>query len=1028
MSNDMKNRHEHTHHQAPHHNGHDDHHHDHGHDHDHDHDHAHGHGHHHHHASQTQGRKVRKQWRSLSEMAEQPGFEELLEKEYPRQAAAFAQGGFDRRTFLKLMGSALALVGVNGCTTRPPAEQVIPYVQNPEELVPGRPVFYASTLALGGFGSGVLIETHEGRPLRLEGNPRHPATLGASDVFIQAAILDMYNPDRSTIVTQQGTPATWEEFTAAWSAAMAALPADGSGLAVLTESTSSPTLLAQLAALQAKYSGARWYQHDPVQDGTVEAGARMAFDRNVNTVYRLAAADVILTLDADLLGTMPGSLRYAREFAERRRVRTNAGPVSMSRVYAVECTPTTTGSVADHRLPLRPSEIELFARALAQALGVSVGGSVAEIPWDAAWFDGVVADLQANPGRSLVAVGRQQPPVVQALGHAINAALGNVGATVVYTEPVLSEATADLRALVQDSATGAVQALLILGGNPVYTAPADVDLAGALATMPFSAHLSLFQDETSAVTTWHLPQTHFVEEWSDARSYDGAASIVQPPISPLYEAVRSAHEVLALALEDTRDGYEIVRSTWEGQLAAEDFEAAWGRALNLGVIENSSFAPVDVAVRGDFAAALPATPSAASGLEVIFRPDAKLWDGRFAGNSWLLELPAPITKLCWDNAALVSPTTAVALGVNTESVIALDVAGRTLDVPVWVLPGQADDVITLSLGYGHTAGAEVGIGAGFNAYALRPSTGLWQVAGATAAATAGTYKLVTTQRRYEADLGDPIQVVTLQQYMEDPEHLLHTEHHAPISLLQEFVYDDYAWGMAIDLNACIGCNACVLACQTENNIPTVGKDQIGLSREMYWLRVDRYYEGELENPKTYFQPVPCMQCENAPCEVVCPVQATVHSDEGLNQMVYNRCVGTRYCSANCPYGVRRFNFKNYVDDAGILIDLRNPDVTVRPKGVMEKCTYCTQRISAARIAAKVEGRTVHDGEIVPACAGACPTQAIVFGDMNDANSRVAQLKAQPQHYPLLGDIQTKPRTTYLARFSNPNEAIDGTES
>ena len=996
------------------------------HHHDHDHDHDHDHHHHHPHGSQPSG--PRQQWRSLEEMAMEERFEELLQRDYPKQAAALEQSGLDRRTFLKLMGASLALTGLTGCATRPPSEPIIPYVRTPEEVIPGRPIYFASAMSLGGVATGVLIETHEGRPTRIDGNPRHPASLGASDVTMQASILELYNPDRSVDVRNNNNLTTWEAFRSALDETLAGLPADGAGLAVLTERVNSPTLARQLEALLEARPGATWYQYEPVNDEAILAGTSIAFGEPLTPVYRMASADLIVSLDADFLTGMPGSLRYAREFADRRRVRMIGGQTSMNRLYAVESTPTSVGAMADHRLPLAPSQIELFARALAQALGVNTGAAAVGL-WDATFFNTLVADLQEHRGNSLVIAGRGQPPAVQALAHAINATLGNVGRTVVYMQPFPAAPTnpAGLPGLVQAMNGGTIRALVILGGNPAYTAPADIGFATALSQVPFTVHLSPYHDETSARSTWHVPQTHYIEEWSDAVAYDGTVSVVQPPIGPLYPEVRSAIEIMALLLQDERSSYEIVRETWQASYAGDNFESYWTQALHNGVI-GSAATFVEVTLRPDLSAALPPVTTTAAGMEVVFQPDANLFDGRFAGNSWLLELPNPISKLSWDNAVLVSPNTALQLGVQNESEVEIIYAGRTLRGPVWIQPGQADNVVTLNLGYGREQGASVGQGVGFNAYAIRTATAPWYGSGAQVRATGGTLQLATTQRRYDAELNYPVRVATLAKFMENPNFVEDKVHRQEITLLADFPYEDYKWGMAIDLNACVGCNACVIACQTENNIPTVGKDQVRLGREMYWIRLDRYYEGSLENPQTHFQPVPCMHCETAPCELVCPVQATVHSSEGLNQMVYNRCVGTRYCSANCPYGVRRFNFMDYIDTTPILQEVRNPDVSVRAQGIMEKCSFCVQRISAARIAAKKEGRKIQDGEVQPACAVACPTQAIVFGDMNDRNSWVNALKAQPQNYALMGDIQTKPRTTYLARLTNPHEALDESKS
>ncbi|MEZ4638202.1 MAG: 4Fe-4S dicluster domain-containing protein [Caldilineaceae bacterium] len=701
----------------------------------------------------------------------------------------------------------------------------------------------------------------------------------------------------------------------------------------------------------------------------------------------------------------------------------------MNRLYVVESSLSTTGSVADHRLGLRPGQIESFARALAAAVGVDAGPVTMSGEWSTAWFNTVVADLQSHSGNCVVVAGPQQPPAVHALAHAINAALNAAGSTVTYTAPVVANQAVQaeqMAELVQEMNSGAVEALFILGGNPVFNAPADMGFADALAQVAFSTHLSPYVDETSSVTTWHVPQTHFIEEWSDARAFDGTASLVQPPIGPLYDTVRSAHEVVALLAGDSRSGYEILRDYWQGQ-AADGFEAFWNRALQSGVVNGTAFEPVQPTLVASLADVLPAAQQGSDGLELVFRPDYTLWDGRFAANSWLLELPDPITKISWDNVAVMSAATAADLGVQSEDMVELVVANRSVNAPVWVMPGQPDGVVSVSLGYGRSAGAEVAQGVGFNPYLLRTADNPWFAQGLDVRPLGQQYTIATTQTHYPMQSGEhpAVRVTTLADFKEDP-HFIHEEKLK--SLLPDWEYDGYAWGMAIDLTTCIGCNACVLSCQTENNIPSVGKEQVEIGREMYWLRIDRYFDGEDGSPQVYFQPVPCMHCENAPCELVCPVAATVHSDEGLNQMVYNRCIGTRYCSNNCPYKVRRFNFLNYIEEAPILGELRNPDVTVRPKGVMEKCTYCVQRINRAHVESKKENRSIFDGEVVPACASACPTKAIVFGDINDVNAEVSQWKSQPQNYGLLAELNTRPRTTYLARFYNSNIALELSEA
>lgn len=967
---------------------------------------------------------VHPQWQKLEELAARDDFETILQKDLPRAAAVLTRSGMDRRTFLKIMGASIALSGLGGCTAKAPDEPIIPYVEVPENIVLGRPLYFATTTTLGGFATGVLLETHEGRPARVEGNPNHPASLGGGDPYLLASVLELYNPDRSVFVLENTELRGWEDFQAALAPVLADAQGNGgAGMRILTETVTSPTLAAQLSNLLATYPSAKWYQYEPISQDNVVAGAQLAFGDVVNTVYKLENAKVILSLDADFLATMPGSLAYARAFADGRRIR--GEDAEMNRLYVVESSFSTTGASADSRLAMHASQIESFARALAAAVGVDVGAVTISSDISTAWFNTLVADLQSHAGNCVVIAGPQQPASVHALAHAINGALNAAGNTVVYTPSVMANPvvqSAQLAELVQEMNSGAVSSLFILGGNPVFTAPADIAFADALARVPFSVHLSLYIDETTSATTWHVPQTHYIEEWSDARAYDGTASLVQPPIGPLYETVRSIHEMVATLTGDSRTGYEILREYWQGQVG-ENFDSFWNKALQSGVIEGTAFESIQPTLSGGLSDSLPPAQQAGSGLEIVFRPDYTLWDGRFAANSWLLELPDPITKICWDNVAQVSVATAAELGVQSEDLVELVIGNRSVIAPVWVMPGQPDGSIAVTLGFGRTAGSEVSQNVGFNPYVIRTAANPWFAQGLEVRPVGQQYTIATTQSHYPMQSVEhpPVRTATLIEFQEDP-HFIHEDELK--GMFPKWEYGGYAWGMAIDLTTCIGCSACVLACQTENNIPTVGKEQVEIGREMYWLRIDRYFEGNDSNPKVYFQPVPCMHCENAPCELVCPVAATVHSDEGLNQMVYNRCIGTRYCSNNCPYKVRRFNFLNYIEEAPILQELRNPDVTVRSRGVMEKCTYCVQRISHAHIESKKENRPIYDGEIVPACASACPTKAIVFGDINDVTTEVAQWKSLPHNYGLLAELNTRPRTTYLARLYNSNNALD----
>jgi len=967
-------------------------------------------------------------WRSLEELANTEAFQAYLHREFPDAASEFTDP-VGRRQFLRLMGASLALAGVSACTKQP-AEAIVPYVRAPEEIIPGVPLFFATAVTLGGYATGVLVESHEGRPTKIEGNPEHPASLGATDIYAQASILGLYDPDRSQTLSHAGDIRTWSAFLAALRAAVEPKrAAQGAGLRFLTETVTSPTLARQINELLAEFPAARWHQFDAVGRHHVRAGAKAAFGTYVDTRYRFDAAKVVVSLDADFLGTMPGSVRYIRDFASGRRVRgANAG---MSRLYAAESVPSNTGAKADHRLAVKPSAMEHVARALAWVVGVP-GMAQAAAPEAARLFvDAAARDLVANKGAAVVVAGDEQPAAVHALAHAINQALGNAGATVVYTDPVEAspvDQIDSIRALTTDMHAGKVDVLLVVGGNPVYAAPADLRFGDALKKVAFSARLGHYEDETSAQCQWHVPEAHALETWSDARAWDGTTTIMQPLIAPLYGG-KSAHDVLAgLSTTPGRSTYDLVRDTWKAaaaQAGALDFEAFWRKAVHDGVVAGTALGPHSFAL-GDVAAAIGQAPPAGKGLEVAFRADPTVHDGRYANLGWLQELPKPFTKLTWDNTVQLSPATAARLGVKNEDMVELTVPYGRVQGPAWVVPGQADDTVAVHLGYGRTRAGRVGSGIGFDAYAIRTCATMWSASGAAIADSGVQVPLASTQLHHDMDGRAIIRTGTLEQYRANPAFARAMEPEPPktLTMYPDHEYTGYAWGMAVDINACVGCNACVVACQSENNVPVVGKEQVAKGREMAWIRIDTYYTGTADSPEAYHQPVMCQHCENAPCEVVCPVAATVHSDEGLNDMVYNRCVGTRYCSNNCPYKVRRFNFLLYQDwDTPTLKMGRNPDVSVRSRGVMEKCTYCVQRINRAKIESEKEDRTVRDGEIVTACQQSCPAEAIVFGNINDPTSRVATLRAEALNYSLLGELNVRPRTTYLAALKNVNPEL-----
>jgi Fe-S-cluster-containing dehydrogenase component len=833
-------------------------------------------------------------------------------------------------------------------------------------------------------------------------------------VFAQASVLQLWDPDRSQVFRRGESIGTHEAFVSELTAKIIALDAGhGEGLRILTRYVDSPTLNDQLRRMLESYPRARRHQWEPLHRDRSLAGARLAFGRPLDPVYRFDAADVILALDADFLGTGPGHLRYAREFASRRRA--SAARSDMNRLYAAESTTTLTGAMADHRLAFAPVALQRWlAQLAAEVMNEGAGARAAE-----PFVRALAADLFRHRGRALVVPGESLPPEAHALVHALNERLGAVGNTVRYVEPVAAgeSCTESLRVLADDMRAGRVDTLVILGGNPAYDTPADFEFAQALKRVPFSLHLSLYHDETSALATWHVPQAHYLEHWSDARGHDGTASIVQPLIAPLYGGV-SPHELLSVLLrEPAAAGYAAVRRYWSQRARARDFEEFWRSALHDGVVPGSASAPV--AARARPAAFSP--PPIAQGWSVQFRDDPSVRDGEFANNAWLQELPRSDSKLTWDNAALVSPASARVLAAETGDIVDIAAGARKIRAPLWVLPGQVDETITLALGYGRARAGTVGNGVGFDAYRLRTAGTPWTIAGVDVRKAGAHHAFATTQSHARMEGREPVRRATLAELLEGAK----MRDEAPAgSLYPKWDYEGYRWGMAIDLSACIGCNACTIACQAENNIPTVGKEEVARGREMHWIRVDRYYEGEAGRPRMFFQPVPCMHCETAPCEEVCPVGATLHDSEGINVQVYNRCVGTRFCSNNCPYKVRRFNFLQYSDEkTESLKAARNPEVTVRMRGVMEKCNYCLQRVTRARIETEKEGRRIRDGEVMTACQAVCPTEAIVFGDLNDPQSRVVAAKRSPLDYALLGELNTRPRTTYGARLLNPNPEI-----
>jgi MoCo/4Fe-4S cofactor protein with predicted Tat translocation signal len=997
-------------------------------------------------------------WRSLEELAGDELFMMSLEREFPEYADRLNDGP-SRRQFLQLMGASLALAGVVGCTEQP-QEKIVTYVHAPEGIIPGKPQYFATAMTHDGASVGLLAESHMGRPTKLEGNPLHPSVpeimraaneaagdkqlrFGATDTFSQAVILSLYDPDRSQTVLRNGQINTWEAFVTELRMQLEQVaPQGGRGFRILTGTVVSPTMADQLRQLLEKHPNAAWHQYEPVNNDNALAGSRLAFGADVEPLCHLERADVILSLDADFLADGPTHLQNARGFAQRRKVDPARGAASMNRLYALETSPTLTGAAADHRLATGPHGVAAFALAVARGLGMAEAEAAADAP--AGWVEAVVGDLQQARGRGLVLAGRGQPPVIHALAHWMNATLGNVGQTMEYVAPAAARpesSTDSMRALVDAMYAGEVQVLAILGGNPVYDAPAEMKFAAALARVPHRVRLGMYVDETSAACVWHIPEAHFLESWGDARAADGTASIVQPLIKPLYDGKTQLEFIAAALGNPVPNGYELVQSYWrrnapQGQ--GGDFNVFWQTSLHDGIITGTASASAtptlnNANITQAVTASLAGLAAAASHpqMQLVFRPDPSVWDGRFANNGWLQELPRPLSKLTWDNAALVSPQLAKKMSqLSTGDVIQITTPDGSLELPVFLMPGHALETITVQLGYGRTHAGRVGNGVGVDVYPLRASGSMWFAPVSEWRNTGRKHKFASTQLHQWMEGRHIVRSGTVDEFLANPEHpsFVHVGH-APApeaTMYPPFEYNGNKWGMSIDQSKCIGCNACVVACQAENNIPIVGKDQVWRGREMHWLRIDHYYQGEPGDPASFHQPMLCQHCELAPCEPVCPVAATTHSDEGLNEMTYNRCVGTRYCSNNCPYKVRRFNFLEYNGELRsdpTLQLLTNPDVTVRSRGVMEKCTYCVQRISSARIASEKEDRAIRDGEIVTACQAACASEAIVFGNLNDEKSEVVRQAGSSLTYSVLGELNTRPRTTYQAVVRNPHPKL-----
>jgi MoCo/4Fe-4S cofactor protein with predicted Tat translocation signal len=943
-------------------------------------------------------------WMSFRELQSPEEFAAIFHREFPQGASEW-DSRLSRRRFLQLMSASIAFGGLTGC--RLPEQKIVPYTDQPEKVIPGNSLHYATTLQINGHPRGVLVTQHEGRPTHIAGNPLHPLSRGANDAWTGAVILELYDPDRLQTVKRKGGISTWDEFGETLNQLQGGwVKAGGAGLCVLTGAVNSPTMLAQLGQWLEKYPQAKWYAHEPMGLGP-------------DDTLDLAQADVIFSLESDFLFDRPDSLALTRAFSKRRQA---DDVVKCNRLYVAESCPTITGAKADHHFAVSPGEFG----DLAQALLNVVQGQAADPRWP--WLEALGNDLREHAGRCVLVSGRAlSDEAKQSLARA-NAALGNVGKTTARRARDASQSPLSLRDLVARLRNDEVRALVIVGGNPAFDAPSDFGFAALLGKVPVSIHHTLHANETSAHCQWVLNAAHDLESWGDARALDGTASLAQPLIAPLYDG-KSALELFSIMVQVPGvSGYDLVRGTWRdaAKQKGDEFETSWRGWLRDGVVSlpPSPVAPVIVDVPA-VADATPnsSPPSDAQTIWLTFRPSASLWDGRHANSGWLQELADPVTKLTWDNAALMSPSTAQQLRVTDGDVVKLTANGTQLEAPVLIAPGHADRCLTLPLGYGRTCAGTVGNNVGFNAYVFRRSDQPWQMPLTSVERTGRTHAMARTQEHFRVEGRDLLHVTRID---ERPPDTVPSPPEAPMpSLYPKVDQHGHAWALTIDLNTCIGCNACIIACQSENNIPVVGKAQVLFGREMQWIRIDRYYQGPAENPRTHFQPVTCMQCENAPCEVVCPVAATQHDDEGLNVMVYNRCVGTRYCSNNCPYKVRRFNFLEY---NGAIPESRrlglNPNVTVRSRGVMEKCTYCTQRIEEARISARRQHRPLHGTDIITACQAACPAEAIVFGDLSDPESAVSRNRKKPGHYGMLAELDTRPRTTYLEKRINPNPVLE----
>ncbi|SMO55926.1 TAT-variant-translocated molybdopterin oxidoreductase [Fodinibius sediminis] len=1006
-------------------------------------------------------------WKSLGELAKNEEYQKFVEREFPENATEL-NDQVSRRSFLRVMGASIALAGFAAC--RRPVQKIMPYSDMPEEVTPGKPLYYASAMPFQDALTGIVVENHEGRPGKIEGNHLHPASSGNTSIFGQASILNMYDPDRSRYVRKDGERSSVSAFTKFCSNHFSDTEQN---VAFISEANSSPTFNKLREEALSQFPNAQWVTYEPFGEDNALEGANIAFDQRLRTFNQFDQANVIVAFDDDFLNPAAdkNSVENTRRFTEGRDIESPED--GMSRFYAIESTFSLTGSNADNRLRLKSGDIGLFIYALAAELSNSVSGlsafsGVSNRFSDHEWIPVLAEELLENRGESVLTVGRDHQPELHATVAAINTALGNTGQSVTYHEvPHFSDQN-DQEAfvnLVEELNNGTIDTVVLVGTNPAFTAPADLNFADALSQAGQVIHLSDYYDETSKLANWHLNRAHFLEAWGDGSSYTGTPSIIQPQIEPLYSGISEIEFLDTILTGQQSDGYELVQQTWQAYYSS-DFQSEWKQALHDGIAGNETFPVVSVSISNDFntaAADFASNASPSEGLELVIRADSTVFDGRYANNGWLQELPKPMTKITWDNVALMSKKTADELGIKAAGlgeseveVLSVTVDGTTIEIPAWVQPGHADDSITVTVGYGREGFGRVANKMGVDTYPLRTTNNMHFADGISVEKTGKMYEIACTQDHNTMEGRSLLRYATLQEYRENPDFSTYessydaempgvayaeetTGDSDPLSIFdaideQEYPEEEPQWGMTIDLNACTGCGVCTMACNAENNIPVIGKREVSRGREMHWIRNDRYFDGDVNDPKALHQPVPCMHCELAPCEQVCPVAATTHSDDGMNQMTYNRCIGTRYCANNCPYKVRRFNFFNYTkefltsgDDPEIVQMAMNPEVTVRFRGVMEKCTYCVQRVNRAKIQRSIatngQSKKPVDGSVETACQQACPADAIYFGDLTDPDSQVVQTKRNNRNYLLLEEVNTRPRTSYLAQIRNPNPKL-----